>query len=581
MKKPFDPIATFTSPTEDWDKWREGILGFGERSSRKTYYAELQRKMDELERFQALLNQSHDAIFLIDSASGELVDVNETACRLSGYGRAAMLCMSFGEVVDAEAAKQIMAAFSNQAEQAGYETLTTTLGAQDGQTVPVEISIKFVEFGKNAYLVVVARDITERLRMERERDSILKERALIVEHVPVGIAFLKNRQFIWANAALERMFGYRCEELRGQPTRVLYSSDLAFEDTGKSMYALLAAGECYSAEHQMRKKDGTAFWCDLHGQAVQSDDLSQGAIWIVEDITERKRLEEARQRLNEELERRVQERTQELSVAYAEIRELNEQLKDENVRMKAEMDLARRIQTALLPLDNTYLHPDFEIAAIMLPAEEVGGDYYDVLLDRDQTLWLGIGDVSGHGVTPGLIMMIAQTVHTTITTHYNVSPRDVVIKVNNVMYKNVHERLRADHFMTFTTLKYLGNGQFQHAGEHLEIIVHRKRANVCECLDTNGTWLNFLPDVERYTENETFSMEVGDTLVLFTDGLTEAWNEHAEGNILGAPGLAEIVMRHVEKDVNALKTAVIDDVMAWCSHHQADDMSLVVARRVR
>ena len=111
--------------------------------------------------------------------------------------------------------------------------------------------------------------------------------------------------------------------------------------------------------------------------------------------------------------------------------------------------------------------------------------------------------------------------------------------------------------------------------------MHRKRANVCECIDTNGTWLNFLPDVERYTENETFSMEVGDTMVLFTDGLTEAWNEQAEGNILGAPGLAEIVMRHVEKDVNALKTAVIDDVMAWCSHQQADDMSLVVARRVR
>ena len=581
MKKPSDPIATFTAPTEDWDKWREGILGFGERSSRKTYYAELQRKMDELERFQALLNQSHDAIFLIDSTTGELVDVNETACRLSGYGRAAMLCMSLGEVIDAEAAKQIMAAFSSKESHAGYDTLTTTLCAQDDRTVPVEMSIKFVEFGKNAYLVAVARDITERLRMEQERERILKERALIVEHVPVGIAFLKNRQFIWVNTALERMFGYHDEELRGQFTQVLYISELAFEEIGKSMYALLSAGECYSAEHQMRKKDGTPFWCDLHGQAVQSDDLSQGAIWILEDITERKRLEEARQRLNEELERRVQERTQELSVAYAEIRELNERLKDENVRMKAEMDLARRIQTALLPLDNTYLHPDFEIAAIMLPAEEVGGDYYDVLLDRDQTLWLGIGDVSGHGVTPGLIMMIAQTVHTTITTNYDVSPRDVVVKVNNVMYKNVHERLRADHFMTFTTLKYLGGGQFQHAGEHLEIIVHRKRANVCECIDTNGTWLNFLPDVERYTENETFSMEVGDTMVLFTDGLTEAWNEHAEGNILGTLGLADIVMRHVEKDVNALKTAVIDDVMAWCSHRQGDDMSLVLARRVR
>ena len=85
----------------------------------------------------------------------------------------------------------------------------------------------------------------------------------------------------------------------------------------------------------------------------------------------------------------------------------------------------------------------------------IGGKLgYDITLDLEGNLWFGIGDVSGHGVTPRLIMMMAQTVHTAITTNYSTGPRDVVIMVNKVLYKNVHDRLGEDHFMTFMTLKY-------------------------------------------------------------------------------------------------------------------------------
>lgn len=97
-----------------------------------------------------------------------------------------------------------------------------------------------------------------------------------------------------------------------------------------------------------------------------------------------------------------------------------------------------------MPRDIRNLHPDFEIAAVMLPADEVGGDYYDIAYDREGKLWFGIGDVAGHGVTPGLIMMMARSVHTAITAHYLVTPADVVIMVNNVLLKNVQGRLSAD-----------------------------------------------------------------------------------------------------------------------------------------
>jgi serine phosphatase RsbU (regulator of sigma subunit) len=247
----------------------------------------------------------------------------------------------------------------------------------------------------------------------------------------------------------------------------------------------------------------------------------------------------------------------------------------EQERLKKEMELARRIQTAILP---THVeHPEFEIEAVMLAAEEVGGDYYDILSGKDGALWLAIGDVSGHGVTPGLIMMMAQTIHATLATQMDITPKEVVTMLNTVLYHNVQERLGEDHFMTFTTLKHLGHGRFQHAGAHLDLIIHRAARGVCEVLDTPGAWLNVTPDLSDITENSEFTLEPGDTLVLYSDGLIEAQNRQME--LLDLHRLTEIVSAHAAKDPAALRDAIIHDVLAWCDQERDDDLSLVVVRR--
>jgi len=275
----------------------------------------------------------------------------------------------------------------------------------------------------------------------------------------------------------------------------------------------------------------------------------------------------------------VQEDATELQSANEQIQSLNEQLKDENIQMRAEMDLARRIQTSLLPSHVQCIHPDFEIAAVMLPAAEVGGDYYDITLDRVGSLWFGIGDVSGHGVTPGLIMMMAQTVHTTIMSRYNATPREIVLAINEVLLKNVSDRLHENHFMTFTTLKYLGDGKFQHAGAHEDLIVYRQRTGVCELIETPGAWLNLFPDITKVTQDDAFLVEIGDILVLYTDGLVEAWDAAKE--ILGAPRLLQIVAAHATEPIDQMRDSIMADVLAWSQGNLADDMSLVLARRVR
>jgi serine phosphatase RsbU (regulator of sigma subunit) len=247
----------------------------------------------------------------------------------------------------------------------------------------------------------------------------------------------------------------------------------------------------------------------------------------------------------------------------------------EQERLKKEMELAQRIQMAILPKHVD--HPELEIETVMLPAEEVGGDYYDIISGKDGALWIAIGDVSGHGVTPGLIMMMAQTIHATLTTQVDVTPQEVLTMLNTVLYHNVQQRLEESHFMTFTTLKHLGNGRFQHAGAHLDLIVHRAALGNCDVLDTPGTWLNFIPDISHATENSEFTLEIGDTLVLYTDGLTEA---HVPGgDILDIHRFAEIVQGHAGLDVPAMRDAIMHDVLEWCDHVRDDDMSLVIVRR--
>ncbi len=244
-----------------------------------------------------------------------------------------------------------------------------------------------------------------------------------------------------------------------------------------------------------------------------------------------------------------------------------------------EMELARNIQTCLLPASVEDIHPDFNISAFMLPADEVGGDFYEITLDREGRLRLAIGDVSGHGITPGLIMMMAQTIHSTVIANLDNDARSAVIKINNILYANVHERLRENHFMTLNVLKYLGSGKFEHAGAHLRIIVYRRESDKCELIMTKGVYLNFKKDVSKATKNGYFDLGEGDIMVLYTDGLTEARN--SEGELLDIERFVNIIVRYARfnPDPEVMKENIMVDVLKWCDNRRDDDMTLVVVKR--
>ena len=245
--------------------------------------------------------------------------------------------------------------------------------------------------------------------------------------------------------------------------------------------------------------------------------------------------------------------------------------------LEREMALARRIQTSLLPATSKDVHPDLAIAAAMLPAKQVGGDFYDWVPDRSGGLWISIGDVSGHGLTSGLIMMMAQTIHSTVAANLDCDAAAAVARINEVLYLNVRQRLGETHFMTFTALKYLGCGKFQFAGAHLTMLAFRKKTGACEAIATQGTYLNFKPDISKTLKNGEFVLGPGDVLVLYTDGVTEARNERDE--MLDLDGFVSIVERHALMETEEMKASIFAEVGAWCGGRRADDMTLVIVKR--
>ena len=149
------------------DVLQKKLAGFGEFSLRKTYYPELQQKLDELERFKALLDQSNDCIFLIQFPARALVDVNESACRQLGCSRREMLSLPLDKFVHEEALARICKLATVGLDQGSdQDTITTQLHKCSGEWLPVEITIRLVTFNKEMYGVAVARDITERKQAE-------------------------------------------------------------------------------------------------------------------------------------------------------------------------------------------------------------------------------------------------------------------------------------------------------------------------------------------------------------------------------------------------------------------------------
>ncbi len=249
----------------------------------------------------------------------------------------------------------------------------------------------------------------------------------------------------------------------------------------------------------------------------------------------------------------------------------------EQTRMSRDLEIAAGIQSALLP--PSLIHPELEFAGRMQPAQEVGGDFYDVLCDdRSRALWVTIGDVSGHGVPAGLVMLMTQSAFAAYFRANPLARPDEVIRgVNDLLNEQIGVRLKDDKYVTGLLLQHSGAGRFVYAGAHEWPLVWRKANGKVDVLEAPGPWLGIKRDLEDIPVS-SLSLARGDLLCLYSDGLIEA--RDATGELFDMDRLASALERaalHHE----SLQT-IADEVLravADHAHEREDDWTLLLIRR--
>ncbi|HUJ85360.1 MAG TPA: PAS domain S-box protein [Burkholderiales bacterium] len=141
--------------------------------------------------------------------------------------------------------------------------------------------------------VSVVTDITDLKRAQDAYLAVLAEENLMLETLPVGVAFVERRVVARCNRRLEQMLGYAPGELHGKPTRVWYSSDEQWGAAGEEAYRRLASGEIIEGDSRLVRRDGSRFWCRALGRSLDPSAPEESAIFVFSDASERIQAEQA------------------------------------------------------------------------------------------------------------------------------------------------------------------------------------------------------------------------------------------------------------------------------------------------
>ncbi|WP_254563714.1 AAA family ATPase [Oscillatoria sp. HE19RPO] len=277
------------------------------------------------------------------------------------------------------------------------------------------------------------------------------------------------------------------------------------------------------------------------------------------------------------LEDKVIERTAQLASANEEISALNELLKSDNLRMSAELDVTRQLQQKMLPNpEELQAIPGLEIAGFMEPADEIGGDYYDVL-NHEGHIKIGIGDVTGHGLEAGMVMVMVQTAVRTLLVNDEKDYVKFLNTINRMIHDNV-QRMRTDKNLTLALLDY-ADRVLRITGQHEEVLVVRGTGEI-ERLDTVdlGFPVGLELDISDFITQAEVELNPGDGVVLYTDGIPEA--ENMAGEFYGMDRLCAVVSQYWQESAEAIREGVIQDVREFIGEQKVfDDITLVVMKQ--
>ena len=245
---------------------------------------------------------------------------------------------------------------------------------------------------------------------------------------------------------------------------------------------------------------------------------------------------------------------------------------DELRQLESELELSQIVQRALLPQQVPSI-PKYDIAAFSRPAQIVTGDYFDFLKFEDGTHGFVLADVSGHGVSAGMLMGSLQTVFHTLTPTTD-SPVDVLTRINRLYIHNIS-------FSTFVTIFFAKLDpvsrilSYANAG-HNPPLLHRRSTEETSWLRPTGAAIGLVEDYRSHLES--IELGEGDALVLYTDGIIEAFNPQGTDQF-GYERLLEVVHQNEKLPANELASKIRQSLNDFTQGAVlVDDITLIVCK---
>jgi len=484
-----------------------------------------------------LFNNAPEAIVWHDD-NDIVVDVNEEFTRMFGYSRDEAKGKPINSLVVPKNMLNEANRFSNNVIHGKRVEADSVRRRKDGSLIDVWI-IGAPIFHQNKQIGVYAiyRDITERKLATQE--LILQKTYLegLFNSAPEAIVWHdENDVIIDVNVEFTRMFGYSREEARGKPINSLVAPK-ELVDEAETFSNMVINGKRVEADSVRRRKDGSMIDVWILGAPIFNKDEQIGVYAIYRDITERKKAEEIR------------------------------------IGAIKEAKMAREIQLNLLP-KNVPEIPGYDISGISIPAENVGGDYFDFIQINEEKIAICLGDVSGKGLPAALVMSNLQA---TIRTHacFNTNAEECLRGANKLLLASTDSK-------TFVTLFYgiLDPGTniltYSNAGQNTPFILSTD--GLLKPLETHGLPLGVVK--ETTYPIDFVKLEPGDQLLIYSDGVTEAMNEKRE--LFGDHLLPKIIYNNRSNSSEEVIDKIIKEIRRHTGNaSQNDDITMVLLSRSR
>lgn len=273
--KAIDPDAPHTS----------GTLWIAEDVTERR--AEQQRLARSETLLSLVMESNPDYVALSELDTGRFLMVNEGFCRMTGYRRDEAYGRTAYELGIWQTPQERQAFVEQLRLHGAAHSFPTQMRTKDGRMLSALISATAFALEGKMMLTSTARDVTQSERARQEYEAILA-------NASVGIAFTRDERFAHVNPRFAQMFGWRATDLAGLPTRAIWLSENDYEEVKARTQPLLQRGDPVELEQRLRRRDGGEFWCHMHVRAIDpTDPRGGGTIWIADDVTERRNVQDA------------------------------------------------------------------------------------------------------------------------------------------------------------------------------------------------------------------------------------------------------------------------------------------------